>query len=73
VFRNRPGVDQLDIPTSPEVGELIVLVDVGGPALPAMDGSLLTGITATVDVASMLIDDISGNIVSADGNILVNV
>jgi len=73
VFKTRPGIDQLNIPTSPEVGNLFRLVDIdGSPGLPELDGSNLIGITATVDVASMLIDNITGNIVSADGDILVN-
>lgn len=74
-FRNRPGVDQLDIPAVPTVGELIVLEDVAGsPGLPALDGSQLTGITATVSLDDALIDDNTAAVVVDDniGNILVD-
>lgn len=74
-FRSKPGVNQLDIPASPEVGELIILANVGGnPALPALDGSLLTGITASADVSDVLISRNTGATLSSrnDGNLLLS-
>ena len=72
-FRTRPGVEQLRIPSSPEIGDLIVMVDIAGqPALPVLDGSNLFNVTATVSVDETLIDDLTGDVVTANGYILVD-